>query len=109
MFETVMKILLGSMQPGVVSRSSIIIPSVLLLGMGLGQSADADSASFCGLIGFWGLTAYVSLSFVAYAHKQELNARQQESVISRLYQRRDGDCGWIMGKPALDKAVGNSG
>jgi hypothetical protein len=75
-------------QGQLLSRSSIVILSAVLVGMGIGNSLHGEVATLCGFAGLIGVAAFFSLHLVAHRrHSDKINTAV-ERVNERLASTR---------------------
>jgi hypothetical protein len=81
---------MNSSEPGLVSRTSIIILSSVLIGMGAGGAIGREIASLCGYAGLLGLACFCALHLVADFRATEHNDQLSTSAATRLSKHRSG-------------------
>jgi hypothetical protein len=79
-----------SPQDKLVSRSTIVILSAVLIGMGAGGAVGTDIAAFCGYAGLLGLASFCALHLVAELRSTERNDHLSTLAASRLSKHRRG-------------------
>jgi hypothetical protein len=77
-------------QDRLVSRSTIVILSAVLIGMGAGGAVGTDIASLCGYAGLLGLASFCALHLVAEWRSTERNDQLSSAAASRLSKHRSG-------------------
>ena len=73
----------------VLSRSTILILSGTLLGMGIGNGFSADSHVFASAAGVIGLLAYLSLDSLAVRSRKLAECRALEQATSNVEHRME--------------------
>src|SRR5690349_11835533 len=81
---------MNSSEPALVSRTTIIILSSILIGMGAGGAIGYEIASLCGYAGLLGLASFCALHLVAEFRSTEHNDQLSASAASRLSKHRRG-------------------
>lgn len=72
---------------GLLSRSTILILSGLLIGIGMGNGYS-PSFHYSGLMAGWvGLISFIALDFLAYRRRQKAAERKREKVTRELEGR----------------------
>lgn len=77
----------GPKRQGLLSRSTILILSGLLIGIGLGNGYS-PSFHYSGLMAGWvGLISFIALDFLAYRRREKTAERKREKQTRKLEGR----------------------